>query len=431
VQGASEEPDDGTSIAVSREMRRGRWYDLLTSATMTRSWQLTSEGLSPLQTRQNQHIKIPAEMTGSYRMHAAFTRRTGEASVNFVFPVKESVGILYLDVGADAASTLGRASGSTQGGFAQRDDGNLETLRRYNLMLDVEIAVGEAKLNVRLDGEQYQRWAGGIAGLDTTHRTGRFSLGSYDGDTVFHELHVQPLAGEARLTHMPQGYRNVDELGVPEWVVTKRPIGTLRAGESVNLFSVVDLSDDAVLSKWSLTDGRLVSSADKEPKLLVAPLLVEGGYELSLVFRPNSHMALFLPAGASNIRLGMHTAIQGVSGLDLLNGKGLRSTDNPTRVPGTFARHLDKRTTMVVSVRPAGEEVSIRVLVNGEPLFDDWRGPQSALEARMVWRLPRAALFVWVAPTGQWDIEEATLTMLSGQAHLMRAPRTESPAATP
>jgi hypothetical protein len=182
-------------------MLPGRAYGLLPVLRTPPGWRSTSEGLVCQPPERNATLTIPVEVAGSYRLNVEFTRRSGEHSVNINFPLQDPgagavgkrVATLYLDVGEGGESIVGSAAE-----HARRPDGNLETGRRYELQIEVKVDALQAAIDVDLDGQDYLQWSGSVSSFPTSHPTGPFSLGSYDGDTVFHKLRLEVLEGHAQ-----------------------------------------------------------------------------------------------------------------------------------------------------------------------------------------------------------------------------------------
>jgi hypothetical protein len=122
-------------------------------------------------------------------LRSSFTRQSGEHSVNYYFPVGNHVGILYLDIeDVDSLVVDEKIGPASPARSAPRP---LETGRRYELAIQVSLLGENATLEVELDGQPHLQWTGVRSRLPETTTSGRFALGSRDGDTIFHELRLR------------------------------------------------------------------------------------------------------------------------------------------------------------------------------------------------------------------------------------------------
>ncbi len=174
-----------------------RWYDLLGVIPASGAWTKTSDGLFQFPVIENRVIEVPVEISGDYQLSSSFTRKSGARSVNYYFPVSERVGVLRLD--REHVDTLLDGGESGPASLVQTAALPLETGRRYEVAIKVAVRGDNATLEVKLDGKPRLEWTGPRASLAGGTSSGRFALGSRDGDTVFHSLRLRLEGGQARL----------------------------------------------------------------------------------------------------------------------------------------------------------------------------------------------------------------------------------------
>ncbi len=152
---------------------------------------------------------------------------------------------------------------------------------------------------------------------------------------------------------------------------------------SVDLISLVDVERDAISGIWRRDPRGDIwrEQRDLGAKSLVVPILIDGSYELSARFEvragaPNRAVGFQLPFGAGRgmVVLGMDH-LQSINGVGGVMGLMPYDMANPTYNP-EYRFHPGFEHNVVIGVRLAGTNVSIRVTDNHETVID-WTGLQS------------------------------------------------------
>jgi serine/threonine protein kinase len=174
---------------LSDSAQPGQWYDVMPLIPAGGPWKKTLEGLFQSPIQPNTVITIPVEIKQSYQWRSEFTRNSGSESVNFYFPVGDRVGVLYFDIEDVDSLVIDDKFGPASPVKSVREP--LETGRRYHVIGHVRLMEDEVTLNIELDGRRHLSWSGPKSRLQSTTTSGRFAVGSRDGDTTFHTFHVR------------------------------------------------------------------------------------------------------------------------------------------------------------------------------------------------------------------------------------------------
>lgn len=152
---------------------------------------------------------------------------------------------------------------------------------------------------------------------------------------------------------------------------------------SVDLMSLIAVERDAISGIWRRDPRGDIwrEQRDLGAKSLVVPILIDGSYELSARFEvragaPNRAVGFQLPFGAGRgmVVLGMDH-LQSINGVGGVMGLMPYDLANPT-FNSEYRFHPGFEHNVVIGVRLAGKNVSIRVMDNNETVID-WTGLQS------------------------------------------------------
>jgi serine/threonine protein kinase len=246
--GQAEEVESAFGFNTPADLQAGRWYSLLPVIeprhAVVGSWVKDGDGLASSPSTSNATIAVPAEIEGSYELFLAFTRNSGDHSVNCNFPVGDRLCSMYLDVGDTDDSLLGPTENPTV-----NPSGSLTLGQRYTVYVTVQRTGDQATIDVELNGRQHLHWSGASASLPASHSVGQFSIGSFDGDTVFHQVAVHMTSGKGRVTEAsPVAIKILDEpVGTAQRIAAEWIIGLggsiIVTGEGHKTMSADDLPD--------------------------------------------------------------------------------------------------------------------------------------------------------------------------------------------
>jgi serine/threonine protein kinase len=185
--------EDNIAIPVRPEpMLPGSWFDLLAVTPVGGIWKKTNEGIFQSPVTENSVIQVPVAISGSYVLKTTFTRKSGDRSVNVYFPVSDHVGVLYLDINNANSLVVDGTSKNVKSAPMSLKNG-----KRYELVIKVTLHGNDVTIDIDLDGHRNLEWAGAKSHLQHGTSSGSFALGSRDGDTIFHELQLWLIDGQA------------------------------------------------------------------------------------------------------------------------------------------------------------------------------------------------------------------------------------------
>jgi hypothetical protein len=188
-------------------------------------------------------------------------------------------------------------------------------------------------------------------------------------------------------------------------------------GQAIDLVASADPDTCTVSGKWRREGGSL-SVTDSGPEgRIVFPVVVQGGYELTVAFRRtegNDTVGIILPVADKAVLLGLGYWGNTSHGLDRVNGKGGADPTNPAVLKPAG---LENNREYVAHARVVVENdvADIRVDLDGKQIIV-WRGPPSALSIFDGWRLPAPRQIGLGVSKGAASFRSAQLVMLSGTA---------------
>ena len=147
-----------TESAPSEYRLPGDSYDLLAMIPPTGNWRKKGEGLLQAPVMENAVIQVPVAVSGAYRLTSAFTRRGGEQSVNYYFPVGDHVGILYLDIGGVNSLVIDGEFGPDSP--VKSPLMPLVTGKRYQIEIKIALHDDDATIEVELNHQPHLQWTG-------------------------------------------------------------------------------------------------------------------------------------------------------------------------------------------------------------------------------------------------------------------------------
>ncbi|KPJ77904.1 MAG: hypothetical protein AMS14_00345 [Planctomycetes bacterium DG_20] len=200
---------------------------------------------------------------------------------------------------------------------------------------------------------------------------------------------------------------------------TKATPGTIPPGTWVDLLPLVDPATDAVEGNWRRTGSAPALLSPTTDGRIMIPVSPRGSYEFEVRFVRTSGelvVGFILPVGYTGFVLALSHWRGQSHGLELINGNNA-STNATTVKPGTLQN--GREYLVRVSVVVGGDQVQIRVTLDGKPLIA-WQGPPSALSVSANWRLPYRGCFGVGTNDSTAVFRSVRLKMLSGEARLLR-----------
>ncbi len=161
------------------------------------------------------------------------------------------------------------------------------------------------------------------------------------------------------------------------------PIGDLPPGQWVDALKYVDPKRDRVWGDWT-RDGDAITVAPRLAARLMLPFDVGENYDLEVEFTRNSgenSVVVVLPLGTRQSSLQLSSWKERVCGLS----KGSWSRYPPSGTP--FPLTNGRRYTVLTSVRARGNDASIQVSIDGNPLIA-WSGETASLGIWSGWKMP-------------------------------------------
>lgn len=230
---------------------------------------------------------------------------------------------------------------------------------------------------------------------------------------------------------LPQGIdllREIDSAPIPQAHNPSAGDTITVARGSIDLMSLIDVERDAISGTWNRDSYGHIwrEQRDLGAKSLVVPILIDGSYELSARFQvrlgaPNRAVAFQLPFGVGRgmVVLGMDH-LQSANGVGGVLGFGHNNYANPTYNPDyRFDPGIEHN--VVIGVRLAGKNVTIRVTDNNETVVD-WTGLQSDIHRGLsIQGSPptddRFIINVWGSTV---IFKQLSLQMFDGQATILQ-----------
>jgi serine/threonine protein kinase/Tol biopolymer transport system component len=196
---------------------------------------------------------------------------------------------------------------------------------------------------------------------------------------------------------------------------------TLPTDQWVDLLKPLDLGRDRVKGNWK-RKGEAVSVEQSSLSRLMLPVDIQGGYDLQVEFTRDlgdGCATLFLPSGSRSCALFLSGDRGRISVLAAIDGRGAwANSGNPTIRSGTLIN--GRRYKALVRVRPKGDEVSIEVVLDGQP-YISWKGKQARLSVTADWLLPRHQQPGLGAHNNSVTFHSARLRLASGKASWIHA----------
>jgi serine/threonine protein kinase len=201
---------------------------------------------------------------------------------------------------------------------------------------------------------------------------------------------------------------------------------------SVDLMSLIDVERDAISGTWNRDPRGRIWRHQREPGAasLVVPVLIDGSYELSVRF--NSQLGTAQRAVAFQLPMGVGRGIvvlgvnmnnmhsSSISGVGGVMGFGPNDMANPTFNPDyVFKPGVEHN--VVIGVRLAGKNVTIRVTDNKESVVD-WTGLQSEIYRgmSMFGSPPTDDRFILTVWGNTVSFDRLSLQMFDGQATILQ-----------
>jgi serine/threonine protein kinase len=386
-------------LGPGKELPKGRWVDAMAAAdpdwdTVSGAWHRGAwDGLSGTWRSQGtdltveqsnfQRIMLPVELEGSYELRVEFTRRAPPGTVDIVFPVGERACMLNLAAGLGAVHGLSLVNGRNA---CDRDNpavwtpGKLIDLKRYSVLIAVQLEGNKAKVDVSLDNRPMLSWSGrqeslGVEPMFALRRPYRPGLAGNDTAVVYHAALVRLTDGKARMAP-PHASPAID----------------LNDGRWLDLLEAVNPDRDAIRGRWLHDGGALAvapASRDEEFVRLMLPRPVDGNYDLLAEFtrtKGSDSVAFVLPVGARQCVLNLSAHYGRSAVLEVIDGHPIADILNPAlRHPSGLVN--GKKYRLLAQVRSHDGNAVIDTWLDGKP-FIRWAGKQSALDIPKEWSLP-------------------------------------------
>ncbi|MEM7145620.1 MAG: protein kinase [Verrucomicrobiota bacterium] len=422
VPSTSKEIDLLANLDLESDTRRGTWT--LENGALTGRTLNTQPG-------NRTWMRLPGQLPDHYTFRATLHPVVANESTNFLLPVADRHIELVLG-GKRNHHEKGPMSGlSTIADLSTPDNEtavfnhSLEADKTHQLEARVAAEDGEATIEVDLDGERLIRWSGPVDQLaaNVEQWKGNLSprrlyLGTYaTAVTEFSNLTLNP--GTAASTP----------------ALTSPPKSPAPSGDTIELLPLIDLDRDTVLGTWSLTEaGALLHRIKDSYARLDFPIDLTGPYRLTLTYTaslPGRQVGVGLRTGDTSTTLRIDGALDAhASGIALIDGLSPDGTNaNPT-FTDSFKHDPAAEHTLVLTVRPDDENVSIQATIDGQSLVD-WEGAQSRLRLPPFYEpnQPVAGIALTAARTSVTFLE-ATLESLDGSPLSISLP-SSSPSTPP
>ncbi|HEY1786135.1 MAG TPA: NPCBM/NEW2 domain-containing protein, partial [Pirellulales bacterium] len=187
---------------------------------------------------------------------------------------------------------------------------------------------------------------------------------------------------------------------------------SVAVGKSIDLLPLVDLEKQHIETVCQRTaDGLRISRNNTSIHL---PVQLEGDYSLHVEFTRisgNENVVVVLPVAVGHFMLALSAFGGEVSGLDVVNGQGVR--EHPASIrPGTLEN--GRRYRLDVAVRQTKGKLSIESKLDGKP-FVNWSGDLNSASIHSNWSSTRHDR-VSLGANEPTIFHVARLKMLSGKA---------------
>lgn len=191
--------------------------------------------------------------------------------------------------------------------------------------------------------------------------------------------------------------------------------GPMAQAGVIDLVSLLEPEKDAVLGRWQVSDGTLISPLDRWARIQI-PYVPPDEYDLKIVVERKEGLYSFeigLAYRGNQFHIGFDGWQNGdITGLNLVNGRD--GSQNETTYRGKLILK-DVPTTVLCSVRATG--VAVRV---GDKLIFDWKGDPSSLGASSWWNIPRRDTLFIGAWESRFRIQRLSLIATSGEGKRIR-----------
>ena len=369
-----------------------------------------------LTSADRQALPILVAPAGNYVLRGKFTRtRSGKLkTIGFLLPAGNGKTMLTLDHEDRATSGLDQVE---KHGVGNPDDPanptncpvQLVDGKSCALEAHVELQGYRAQVTVQVDGREIIRWQGPQQALSMwpgwevpDSRMMGLALG--DVDVTIEQLELTPLDSR---THLLE----------PLSSKPSPPPGTtvVAAPGTIDLLPLVDPEHGAVDAAVKQSDqGIEITPADKKWGRLILPVWPRGAYEIECAFtapEDGLSMGIVVPIGESRVSVGP-------IGLSMVKGISVTKPDNPTRLSENKVKPGQKQ-RLLVRVSPEGDDVEVRVLLDGEPYYA-WKGPRADLRLAECWETPHQHTPLLQCQNVSWTCHELELKMLDGEAWILR-----------
>jgi len=413
---------------------RGKWIDLLRLIdplrdTVAGTWQRQDTTLSVSPTDWAR-VTLPVMPEGSYQLQMEFLRVTGGEEFNEVFvilPVGSSRVACLLSASHGQVSGLGMIDGkwpSFRRDQATVRPGALTDGRLYALHIEVLVRDGLGRISVLLDGQPYLKWEGPQSALSIADSMGvpnrkALGLGCRTSRFTFTSLRLRMLSGKANVVTAdePAGAAKATSPAEPTPPVTRKTV--VKAGESAELLPLVDCAKDVKEGVWRRDADELLLE-DGYWAHIQLPAAPRGSYELQVKFTRTAgsqDIPLHLPVGNSRVMLNMNRSDS--AGLGLVSGKDAHENESSVH----YGKRLTNNAlhTLTVKVVVKGSLAAIDAQLDGpDKRRVQWQGPWSALSVGAKHAINDRRLLGLAAHRANIRYHAVRLTMLSGEAQLLR-----------
>ena len=404
-------------------IKPGQWVDLLPLVDPEKDavkgeWKRRDGGLAVQSPGRNRwRIELPVAARSSYQVQFRFTRHRGNDGIFFQLPVGSSHVALALSHWNGGAHGLDLIDGDNPHENATGvKPGRLENGRPHTLDVQVKVRGQACDIAARLDGSRLLQWSGDVSSLSVWGEFGLphphcFGLNVTDVDVTFASARLKMLSGEARLLRPGATAKASEPATVPTG-------SAIRAGQWVDLLSLVDPQKDAVKGEWKKRDRCLFIDQTPAWACIKVPVVTESSYELDVRFVRTSgdeSLGVFLPVGSSRVLLEFSVLKGKAGGLNVIAGKPAPENEAAVK-PCTLEN--GREYAVRVQTRVRGETAEIAVTLDGRP-WTSWQGRHSSLSVFHDWGMPQPKTFGFSAWCVGVSFRSARLKMLSGEARVL------------
>ncbi len=148
----------------------------------------------------------------------------------------------------------------------------------------------------------------------------------------------------------------------------------------IDILEMVNFSEHALKGSWKNVNGNMVAAADDA--VVMFPVALEGSFELTCELTPSSDRAvvkILFPTGSSSCGVVFNADNNSISGLELIDGIGVKDANAPTGAVTRSARLVgEKRNQIQITVTQTNDRISVDSRLDGKRITN-WSGQSSQL----------------------------------------------------